>query len=40
MHRVYPNVWFEERVYTLWLEWQRQHPEPVVVSDGQLLLAL
>jgi group II intron reverse transcriptase/maturase len=40
MHRAYPNAWFEERVYTLWLEWQRQHPEPVVTSDGQLLLAL
>jgi group II intron reverse transcriptase/maturase len=40
MHRAYPNAWFEERVYTLWLEWQGQHPEPVVASDGQLLLAL
>lgn len=40
MHRAYPNAWFEERVYTLWKEWQRQHPEPVVASDGQLLLGL
>lgn len=37
MRRAYPNAWFEERVY---LEWQGQHPEPVVASDGQLLLAL
>jgi len=40
MHRAYPNAWFEERVYTLWPEWQWQHPEPVMASDGQLLLDL
>jgi group II intron reverse transcriptase/maturase len=40
MHRAYPNAWFEERVYTLWAEWQRQHPEPAMASDGQLLLGL
>jgi hypothetical protein len=40
MHRAYPNAWFEERVCTLWPEWQRQHPDPVVASDGQLLLGL
>jgi len=40
MHRAYPNAWFEERVYTLWTEWRRQHPEPVVALDGQLLLGL
>jgi len=40
MHRAYPNAWREERVYTLWTEWRRQHPEPVVALDGQLLLGL
>ena len=38
MHQAYPNAWFEERVYTLWSEWQRKHPEPFTASDGQLLL--
>lgn len=38
MHQAYPVAWFEERVYTLWNEWQRKHPEPVTASDGQLLL--
>ena len=38
MHRAYPNAWFESRVYTLWHEWQRKHPGPFMVSDGQYLL--
>jgi RNA-directed DNA polymerase len=38
MHRAYPNAWFESRVYTLWNEWQRKHPGPFMVSDGQYLL--
>lgn len=38
MHKAYPNAWFEERVYTLWSEWQRKHPETFTASDGQLLL--
>jgi group II intron reverse transcriptase/maturase len=38
MHRAYPNAWFEQRVFTLWNEWQRKHPDPFMVSDGQYLL--
>ncbi len=38
MHRAYLNAWFESRVYMLWNEWQRKHPGPFKVSDGQYLL--
>lgn len=38
MHRAYPNAWFEQRVYTLWHEWQRKHPGPYMASGGQYLL--
>jgi group II intron reverse transcriptase/maturase len=40
MERAYPNAWFQQRVFTLWDAWRDAHPEPVVASDGQLLLSV
>lgn len=36
MTRAYPNVWFHERMVSLWAEWCRLHPAPL--ASGQLLL--
>jgi RNA-directed DNA polymerase len=38
INMAYGISWFESRVYTLWLEWQRKHPGPFMAPGGQFLL--
>jgi len=38
IHIAYGNSWFESRVHTLWLQWHRKHPGPLMAPGGQYLL--